>query len=235
MEDIIFERDYTAENETAYEEGSVDILEQSIVGGFFERFYTSLKQVPKIIVPEYKADYDHLLNACDVLAKQSGGTIRGVVSYQLWEAVIELLLPHAEFATTENLLLLKDIAEKAQSVIFSTTETGKISLRLYVHYFEDLISDSDRNYLEYTAIMQDPKLVELIKEKTEISPELQLFADFLIMFLYSVAQATELDYATIFDEFLNRMGNRNLTPETFFEQADEVAQEIIDKYGDEQS
>ena len=144
MENSIYEKDYAEEHEKNRQSEDVDILAQAISGGFLKRLEDSLRAIPKMIIPEYKANYEYLLKMCDDLAKQLGGHIRGVVDYERWEAAIDVVLPYAEFANQDGLLLLKNMAEKALSVTFRATDDGNTRIRLYVPYFENLIRSEER-------------------------------------------------------------------------------------------
>ena len=48
---------------------------------FFESFQKKLDAIPKVIVPEDKANYEYLLEKCDIFAQRNFGRIHGVVDY----------------------------------------------------------------------------------------------------------------------------------------------------------
>ena len=87
--------------------------------GFFQKYQEEMNKIPKRVVPKEKADYEYLLGECDAYVRQFGGRIRGEVDYQKWQATIDLYLEHFEFCDREALMLLKEIAERAENVTFS--------------------------------------------------------------------------------------------------------------------
>lgn len=226
MENSIYEKDYAEEHEKNRKSEDVDILAQAISGGFLKRLEDSLKAVPKMIVPEYKANYEYLLSVCDDLAKQLGGHIRGVVDYERWEAAIDVVLPYAEFANQDDLLLLKNMAEKAYSVTFRATDDGNTRIRLYVPYFENLISDAGKEYLKYDALMKDEDLVKML-DVPGLPAGLEAFAVFMNDLLDSVEQATQRDRTEIFTELLNRTQADDM--DNIIERLEQAAQELIEE------
>ena len=128
MENIVFERNY----ELPKEEDTLSsaIFEQAFApGGFFEEYTKKTDAIPKVIVPEDKANYEYLLERCDGFAKKHHGRIRGVVDYRHWDSHIELFLPMLEFDDEEDMELLRDIGEKAH-YLSVTHENGKY--RVYI-------------------------------------------------------------------------------------------------------
>ncbi len=227
MENSIYEKDYAEEHKKSCDSEDVDVLKQAISGGFLKRLEDSIKVIPKIVVPEYKENYEYLLGACDDLAKQLGGHIRGIVDYERWEAAIDVVLPYAEFANPEDLLLLKGMAEKAYSVTFRATDDGNTRIRLYVPYFETLITDDGKEYLKYKALMKDPELVKMLGESLELPAGLETFVVFMNGLLDSVEQATQRDRTEIFTEFLNRTSADDL--DNIIERFEQIAQELIEE------
>ena len=92
FENMVFARDYTVEPETQdtntdREEFDqlLDILRKSKL---FKDYEVALNAIPKMIVPEYKAAYDDLLNRLDKHTNQYGGKIRGEINYKTGSAWI---------------------------------------------------------------------------------------------------------------------------------------------------
>ena len=68
MENIVFERNY----ELPKEEDTLSsaIFERAFApGGFFEEYTKKMDAIPKVIVPEDKANYEYLLSAVTVLLR----------------------------------------------------------------------------------------------------------------------------------------------------------------------
>lgn len=229
MENIIYERAYKGEYaQTALSSNSVDIFKQAVSGGMLKKYQDAMEKIPKVIVPEYKENYEYLLQACDELVKRCGGTIRGVVNYKRWEATIDLTLPMAEFDSPEDLQLLQDMAAKSHSVTFEPTEDGGIHIFLYNLYFEELISDEYRGYIEYDAIMGDEKLAEMLGLSTEPSPEILAVAEFYNNLLDKVEDATGQDRTDIFHAIMGRV-DVDKDMDNILERLEQIAQELIDE------
>ena len=67
MENIEFERNYEKQSVGAEDKF---LFEQMAPGGFFESFQKKLDAIPKVIVPEDKANYEYLLEKCDIFAQR---------------------------------------------------------------------------------------------------------------------------------------------------------------------
>lgn len=99
-----------------------------------------------------------------MLAKLKGGTIRGIVDYEDWEAHIDVVLPYFECCFTEDFKLLADIMNSASNIAFTSEEDGNIHLSIMFRYFEDI---GDKKNLLGETIKQDDKLVELLDRQHE--------------------------------------------------------------------
>lgn len=229
MENIVFERDYSQDQQE--DERRTDIFERAMYGSFAKDFQSSMEKIPKVIVPEYKANYEYLLRVCDDLARQWGGSVRGVVDYQHWDAKIDLDLPLVEFANPKDLQLLCDMAEKSHTISFQPNESGGINIHIFNLYFEELMSDLHREYLRYEAIMNDPELAEMLGMSTEPSPEVEAFANFLDGLLSKVEKATGGDRTEIFKELLHRVGE-NDSLDHIIELWEQAADDMIEEAGD---
>ena len=230
MENIIFERDYTqAHKDKAQDITANKLFEQAYFGDFIDNYQKAMDAVPKVIVPEYKANYEYLLSLCDTLAKQWGGSVRGVIDYNHWDAQIDLIVPFAEFSSSDELQLLRDMAEKAHSVTFQPTHDGKLRIHLFNLYFEELISEEHRGFIEYEAIMKDEKLAEMLGLSTEPSPEIKALADFFNGLLDEVEEATGEDRTNIFKALIHRASLLENIDDDICEQLERIAQEMIDE------
>lgn len=172
MENIVFEMDYEEEHKrrAAEDESSTAtaIFDRAINSNFLKAYSDTMDAIPKIIVPEDKANYEYLLAKCDEMAKCWGGKIRGIVDYQKWDAHIYLTLPFAEFGCDEELGLLKEIAEKSHSVTFSATKDGKVELNIFIYYFQEI---ADKRAILEEGILKDDELVSLLEKHSEETNE----------------------------------------------------------------
>lgn len=228
MENLVFERDYSKEYNQASDSDAIAILEQAISGGFLKSYSEAMYAIPKVVVPEYKANYEYVLQLCDDLAKRHGGSIRGIVSYEQWEAHINLVVPFVEFTSPEDLQILRDIAEKSHGVTIQPVDDG-IRIHIYNLYFEELISDDGRSYIQYEHILQDEKLAGMLGVPTELPPEMQATADYLNALLDTLEKATGKDRTNVFKEFLFRISGVMHEVNDIYDAMDQIVQDMIDE------
>lgn len=204
MDNIIYEKDY---RQKAYDEEDVrraKILDQAIQGGFFEAYGKELDKIPKYIVPEDKANYEYLLQRCEEFVERFRGHIKGVINYQKWHSEIIMTLPFAEFGDPEDRAFLTEIAEKSHSVTFEPSENGGIRVRIFICYFNELMTEEHKGYLKYNAIMNDEALASLLGMEM-LSPEMVESTLRLKEILDCFEEETEFDRTTIFKALLARM------------------------------
>lgn len=204
MDNIIYEKDY---RQKAYDEEDVrraKILDQAIQGGFFEAYGKELDKIPKYIVPEDKANYEYLLQRCEEFVERFRGHIKGVIDYQKWHSEIIMTLPFAEFGDPEDRAFLTEIAEKSHSVTFEPSENGGIRVRIFICYFNELMTEEHKGYLKYNAIMNDEALASLLGMEM-LSPEMVESTLRLKEILDCFEEETEFDRTTIFKALLARM------------------------------
>lgn len=235
MENIIYEKDYTeSEAFTASESWSVEIWNQAMNGPFIKSYTAAMDAIPKVIVPEYKENYEYLLRICDNLAERLGGSIRGVVNYQKWDATIDLFLPYAEFSSPADLKLLSEIAEKSHAVNFEAAKDGAIHIFIFNRYFEELMNEAHRGYIQYDAIMQDPKLAEMLGMSTELPPEMEELINHLNPLL-DEAEKSGMDRTRIFQLLLPLLNRVMDDPDNLAEELEQFMQELGNDDGEEEA
>ncbi len=150
--------------------GTLDSSKQNLI----EIYHHYLQTTSKHIVPEAQAHYNELLNLCDKLAQLYNGKIWGLVDYEAYNAKIRLTLPKfIEFINADELLLLKEIAEKARSVSFRATEEGSLLVTILVQYFaedesyEDFLTRNIKAFIERRGLS-----LEEVSAQTDVSPEI---------------------------------------------------------------
>ena len=115
MENILYEHDYAEEHKIEIEKsaGSLSeaVFDRAIDTGFFKAHSEAMLQIPKIINPLRKANFEYVRDICDRMAKRWGGKIRAEVRYDKWDAIIDLTLPFVEFGCPDELEDMKEIAE----------------------------------------------------------------------------------------------------------------------------
>lgn len=234
MENIVFERNY----ELPKEEDTLSsaIFERAFApGGFFEEYTKKMDAIPKVIVPEDKANYEYLLERCNGFAQKHHGSIRGVVDYRHWDSHIELFLPMLEFDDEEDMELLRDIGEKAH-YLSVTHEDVKYHVYILINYFQELMSDEYEDYLKYETIMQDSALAALLNI-SELSEEDKATAQLIIELLDRFDDETSVDRTTAFRavvDYLVKEKSTDITVERIAAMLMMLLEKILDeeKHGD---
>ena len=204
MENIVFDRNYEI---TSEESGSSDAIFKlaTAPGGFFESFNKKMAAIPKVIVPEDKANYEYLLERCDQFAQEHHGRIHAVVDYQHFHSEINLFLRMIEFDCEEDMSLLKDIGEKAHYVCITPEESGGYRIHIMINYFQELMTDGQYDYLRYETIMENEEMAHLLK-MPELPQEQQEAALTIKGILDRFDAETKVDRTTAFKAVLEHMG-----------------------------
>lgn len=204
MENIEFERNYEKQSVGAEDKF---LFEQMAPGGFFESFQKKLDAIPKVIVPEDKANYEYLLEKCDIFAQRNFGRIHGVVDYTHWDAHIDLIVPMLEFCDPEDMALLKDIGEKAHYLTVDLVEDGRYRVHIRINYFQELITDEYEEYLKIKTLQENEKLAEMLEP--DLTPEQEALLEVTQGILDRFDEETSIDRNTAFRavvEFIDREG-----------------------------
>lgn len=205
MENIEFERNYEKQSVGAEDKF---LFEQMVApGGFFESFQKKLDAIPKVIVPEDKANYEYLLEKCDIFAQRNFGRIHGVVDYTHWDAHIDVIVPMLEFCDPEDMALLKDIGEKAHDLNVDLVDGGRYRLHIRINYFQELITDEYEEYLKIKTLQENEKLAEMLEP--DFTPEQEALLEVTQGILDRFDEETSVDRNTAFRavvEFIVREG-----------------------------
>ena len=204
MENIEFERNYEKQSVGAEDKF---LFEQIAPGGLFESFQKKLDAIPKVIVPEDKANYEYLLEKCDIFAQRNFGRIHGVVDYTHWDAHIDLIVPMLEFCDPEDMALLKDIGEKAHYLTVDLVEDGRYRVHIRINYFQELITDEYEEYLKIKTLQENEKLAEMLEP--DLTPEQEALLEVTQGILDRFDEETSIDRNTAFRavvEFIDREG-----------------------------
>lgn len=221
MDDIIYERDYRSKPEDEADKRHRMIFDQAVNGGFFDTFKAEMDKIPKIIVPEDKANYEYLLDRCDKFAERHRGYVRGVVDYHKWQSEIVMALPFAEFCDPEDLAFLREIAEKSHSVTFESDEENGICVRIFICYFDELMTDAHEYYLKYSAIMDDEKLASMLN-MPKLTSEQEETAQRMNAILDRFDEETDIDRTTAFKAVLEYMMKQDEDHQTLEYMADRL-------------
>ena len=163
MNNEIYEADYTRKDEPSSGNG-IDILELAKTTGFFRVYDELMKSMPKYINETDRQNYEELLHKLDAFARRKGGKIKGIISYEHWDAHIYITLPFFEFVHKDEKELLNDLETKAHSLTFTVTDDGKIQLSVMINFFDE-IGDKDAVFSQ--AIDGNDELIEAITANIE--------------------------------------------------------------------
>ena len=205
MENMEFERNY--EKQSVSEEDKLFFEQVVAPGGLFESFQKKLDAIPKVIVPEDKANYEYLLEKCDIFAQRNFGRIHGVVDYTHWDAHIDLIVPMLEFCDPEDMAVLKDIGEKAHYLTVDLVEDGRYRVHIRINYFQELITDEYEEYLKIKTLQENEKLAEMLEP--DLTPEQEALLEVTQGILDRFDEETSIDRNTAFRavvEFIDREG-----------------------------
>lgn len=205
MENMEFERNY--EKQSVSEEDKLFFEQVVAPGGLFESFQKKLDAIPKVIVPEDKANYEYLLEKCDIFAQRNFGRIHGVVDYTHWDAHIDVIVPMLEFCDPEDMALLKDIGEKAHYLTVDLVEDGRYRVHIRINYFQELITDEYEEYLKIKTLQENEKLAEMLEP--DLTPEQEALLEVTQGILDRFDEETSIDRNTAFRavvEFIDREG-----------------------------
>lgn len=159
MKNEIFEADYTQEKRETTGSSNL-IFETAVECGFFKRYTEIMHSIPKYIVQKDKEAYESLLPKLDALAKRHCGKIKGVVDYERWDSHIYVTVPFFEFSSDEELVLLRELNEKAHSLTF-TVEDGMVRLSVMINYFNEV---GDVEQVFDRAMEESDELMDVIMQ-----------------------------------------------------------------------
>ena len=170
MENILYEHDYAEDHRKEVEESSGSLSEavfdRAIDTGFFKAHSEAMLQIPKIINPLRKANYEYVRDICDRMAQRWGGKIRAEVRYDKWDAIIDLTLPFVEFGCPEELNDMKEIASRTDRVTFSA-EGSWVRLHIFCYYFDDVASDEEKDEVFLDTLASHPALLKALLAEME--------------------------------------------------------------------
>lgn len=145
----VFERDYSKD---PYDEPGgnlhADTTEEDWVTSFFE-YRTDLKVKnasvvqPCVVREGAEANFAALFRICNKIAGHSKAFVRGVVDYEKCDAHIEMVLPFLEFSTAEDMKDLRDMSDKAVTVLFQSAPGDKVKVWLSINYFHRIILEDE--------------------------------------------------------------------------------------------
>lgn len=200
----IFEHDYYEEKQKLIEcQNEKGIFELSIEKEIFKAIENRYHEMPHIIDCEKKQFYENCLKIMDTIAMRYGGKIKGVISYKVYDAYIELTLPFFEFYGSEDIRRLQYIINNARMISFTHTENSKIQLKIYIDYFQEI---GDFNKIVEEELQKHPEIIDLLKREQNNEIQSILIDPELSAIITSAAKdvgVTPEEYLERFDQVLN--------------------------------
>ena len=167
MQSEMFEKDYSelkgglvsAKTDAAHDK----VIQFSLENKIFAEIGRRMRELPHIINPIKKAQYEKALDILNEYALTHSGKIQGVVSFEEFDAFIYLTLKFFEFNEKEN-KEISYIYQTARSVAFYPTEDDMMRMSVRYDYFED-VGDMDQIIEEVLA--EHPEINDLMLEAKE--------------------------------------------------------------------
>ena len=167
MQSEMFEKDYSelkgglvsAKTDAAHDK----VIQFSSENKIFAEIGRRMRELPHIINPIKKAQYEKALDILNEYALTHSGKIQGVVSFEEFDAFIYLTLKFFEFNEKEN-KEISYIYQTARSVAFYPTEDDMMRMSVRYDYFED-VGDMDQIIEEVLA--EHPEINDLMLEAKE--------------------------------------------------------------------
>lgn len=212
MKDIVFEEDYS--NEKLYAEQS-DVTAKramscAVDNGVFRSIDERLQTTPHIINPKNKANYDKAVSYLQYIAMMRGGKIKSVVSYERYEATIDLVLPFHEYS--DNLKkYIAFIFETARCVNIYPEKEGGIRLAVRYNYFE-LCGNIDE--IIGKEVAEIPELADALLEHNNAEREAALSNPDIYNMLAPAAERAGMTVEEYYDFFDKAMREH---PDEFME------------------
>ena len=221
IENMVFARDYTVEPESQGKNADKEELDQLLnilrKSKLFKDYEVALNAIPKMIVPEYKAAYDDLLNRLDKHTNQYGGKIRGEINYKTGSAWIEVILPFFEAVDVKTRQLFADVIQASLSMNFTATNDGNVRLYALLPYFEDLCDDETKDSLFLQELLKHQDAIAAVAKPLGDEPTDK--PDHLLQndtFLLKLGLAGELLTGENAEDFVNNLQQEAIeNPERF--------------------
>ena len=170
-----------------------------------------------MIVPEYKAAYDDLLNRLDKHTNQYGGKIRGEINYKTGSAWIEVILPFFEAVDVKTRQLFADVIQASLSMNFTATNDRNVRLYALLPYFEDLCDDETKDSLFLQELLKHQDAIAAVAKPLGDEPTDK--PDHLLQndaFLLKLGLAGELLTGENAEDFVNNLQQEAIeNPERF--------------------
>lgn len=212
----IFERDYSKE---PYDELEIDLHagleEEDLVTPFIE--YRTDSQAmnapalqPCVVREGAEAKFAALLRICNKIAGHSKAFIRGVVDYEKCDAYIEMFLSYLEFSTEEDMKDLRDMSDKAVTVLFQSAPGNTIRVRLSINYFRRVTLEGDDTDLSGEVARNDISHFSLMFALANLPDAVQNSYLELAAILNRIVEATGISRTEVVPALIGEMEARGI-------------------------
>lgn len=218
---IVYEHDYREEKKqllgAVYSDKRELAFQLSQETGVYKAIGDRIRELPHVLNPVKKEFYEKCLAILERYAAHWGGHIKGVVSYEIFDAYIYLDLPFHEYVYYDNMEELTYITKNARSICYSVIEDKYIRMAVHIDYFED-IGDIDAiieeevekrpdlcdalvesHYSEVETILSNPMLVSMLEPEAE---KLGITVEEYVVKLNQMINEHPKEFAELIDEKL---------------------------------
>ena len=220
---IVYEHDYRKEKKqllgTVCSDKSELAFQLSQETGVYKAIGDRIRELPHVLNPVKKEFYEKCLAILERYAAHWGGYIKGVVSYEIFDAYIYLDLPFHEYVFYDNMDELTYITKNARSICYSVIENKYIRMAVHIDYFED-IGDIDAiieeevekhpdlcdalvesHNSEVESILSNPMFVSMLEPEAE---KLGITVEEYVVKLNQMIEEHPKEFAELIDEELRK-------------------------------
>ena len=220
---IVYEHDYREEKKqllgVTQSEKRERAFQLSQETGVYKAIGDRIRELPHVLNPIKKEFYEKCLAILERYAAHWGGYIKGVVSYEIFDAYIYLDLPFHEYVFYDNMEELTYITKNARSICYSIIDQEFIRMAVHIDYFED-IGDIDAiieeevekrpdlcdalvesHNSEVEAILSNPMLVSMLEPAAE---KLGITVEEYVVKLNQMIKEHPKEFAELIDEELRK-------------------------------
>lgn len=224
---IVYEYDYREEKKPLLSTTHTDKRERAFQlsqeTGVYKAIGDRIRALPRVLSPIKKEFYDKCLAILERYAAHWGGYIKGVVSYEIFDAYIYLDLPFHEYVFYDNMDELTYITQNARSICYSVIDNKFIRMAVHIDYFEDIgdidaiieeeiekhpdLCDAliDSHNSEVEAILSNPMLVAMLEPEAE---KFGMTVEEYLIKLNQMIEAHPKEFAELIDEELRKRHNK---------------------------
>lgn len=144
MEQFVYEKDFTRPPPPEPKE-NFSLRKLLADNGFSDKPYMKSREVPYVVDPEMKKNFEELIPLCEELAERGGGHIRATIDHDRHDAYIVVSGLHFfEFNLKGERQFLSKIADLSTGVTFLPDDAaGTVKLSLYFPYYRPVISEEE--------------------------------------------------------------------------------------------